>query len=166
MRHRHSSLLLILIGISSSGPLRAQETGVALVAQLYREFAWEVVVEEPMWRGHAFIEQPRVALARYLDSSLTTLLLADRECERRTQGICNLDFDPIWDSQDPGATGLKVTGTRDPTVVSVRFRQFPTGNEVALSFHVVHTQAGWRVHDVRYPNGSSLLGILSRAHQR
>ncbi len=159
---RYTTSCVMISCVIMAAPLQAQEGGVAVVAQLYRDFAWEVVVAEPMWHGHYLLEQPRAVLERYLDSSLTTLLLADRRCVSEGEGICNLDFDPIWNSQDPGATDLAVTATSDPTRVSVRFRQAPQGNRVALLYLVVRTQAGWRIRDIRYPNGTSLVQILSR----
>lgn len=36
-----------------------------------------------------------------LDKSLYRLLKSDRDCIKRTKGICNLDFDPFYNSQDP-----------------------------------------------------------------
>lgn len=36
-----------------------------------------------------------------LDKGLYVLLKADRDCIKRSKGICNLDFDPFYNSQDP-----------------------------------------------------------------
>lgn len=36
-----------------------------------------------------------------LDESLYRLLKSDRDCIKKTKGICNLDFDPFYNSQDP-----------------------------------------------------------------
>src|SRR2546428_13926594 len=92
-------------------------SAVTTVAQLYRDFAWEAVVEEPEWSGHGLMDQPRAILLRYFDEHLTDLLLADRACENRTHGHCRLGFLPIWASQDPAATDLKVLPTQEPSVV-------------------------------------------------
>jgi hypothetical protein len=49
-----------------------------------------------------------------LDESLYRLLKADRECISKSKGICNLDFDPFYNSQDPApkylATRVRFAG--------------------------------------------------------
>ena len=45
--------------------------------------------------------QSKKKLDEYFDTTLTNLLLNDTECSARTGMICNLDFDIIYDSQDP-----------------------------------------------------------------
>jgi hypothetical protein len=139
---------------------RAQARAVDTVAQLYRDFAWEAIVEEPQWPGHALLDQPRDVLLRYFDEALTDLILADRACAARTHSICRLDFCPIWNSQDPGATGLRISPTEDPTVVLVRFL-YPSNRQLMeLTYHMVETRRGWRVHDIDYGGGMSLLALL------
>ena len=107
------------------------------------------------------MEQPRAVLAQYFDDSLTELILRDRACAERTHEICRLDFDPIWDSQDPGATELKVLATGDSSVVAVTFRFPSTGETIALSYRMVRTRNGWRVHDIAYHDGSTLRSQLN-----
>jgi hypothetical protein len=50
------------------------------------------------------------SLAKYFDLQLTNLFIKDFECQKKEQGVCNLDFDPIYDAQDfdKQTTGLKV----------------------------------------------------------
>jgi hypothetical protein len=106
------------------------------------------------------IEQPRAVLRRYFDDSLTNLILEDRACAERTHEICRLDFSPIWDSQDPAASGLKVSATKDPSVVRVTFR-YPGNNELMdLSYRMTKTKDGWRIHDIAYDSHASLLSLL------
>jgi hypothetical protein len=154
---------LLLAAASSVAAQRAQPSGaVARVAQLYRDFAWEAVVEEPEWRGHDLMEQPRAILLRYFDEHLTDLLLADRACAKRTQGICRLDWVPWWASQDPGATELKVLPTQDSTVVVVTFRYPNTSlDSIKLRYQVLPTKRGWRIHDISQDSSWSLVAQLS-----
>jgi hypothetical protein len=152
----------ILALLGSVGHLSAQAGPVTVVAQLYRDFAWEAVVDEPDWRGHALLEQGRDVLVRYFDDTLTALIVRDRECAATTHAICRLDFSPIWDSQDPGASEMKIAATKDSSVVSVRFRHPATGQAIELSYRMIATRSGWRVHDIVYGNRRSLLALLGR----
>ena len=139
---------------------RAQAGAVDTVARLYRDYAWEAVVEQPRWRGHGLLDQPREVLVQYFDDALTDLILADRACASRTGAVCKLDFSPIWASQDPGASGLKVSPTTDPTVVAVEFRYPSNAQLIELSYQMIETRSGWRVRDIDYGGGRSLLAIL------
>lgn len=142
-------------------PASPSSGGVEVVAQLYRDFAWEVVVDEPIWHGHSLAELPRKALARYFDDSLVKLFLNDRACEEKGQGICRLDFDVIWDSQDPaGANAVNVTATKDSNVVAVAFRRGSNGETTKLRYSVVRTKAGWRIRNIAYEDRDTLRRLL------
>jgi hypothetical protein len=153
---------LVLVGAAATKPLPAQTTPVQAVAQLYRDFAWEAVIDEPQWRGHELFQQPRPVLARYFDDNLIALILADRACVARTHEECRLDFVPIWDSQDPGATELKVLPTSDSSVVRVAFRWPPDRHIITLTYHLARTSGGWRIHDIVSANSGSLVALLAR----
>jgi len=159
-----SSLALSLL-VAAASSLAAQRadssSAVATVAQLYRDFAWEAVVEEPEWRGHDLLDQPRAILLRYFDEHLTDLLLADRACEKRAHEHCGLGFLPIWASQDPAAAELKVLPTQDSSVVVVTFRYPSNGDSVKLTYQLFHTRSGWRIHNISQGSRWSLLTLLS-----
>jgi hypothetical protein len=132
---------------------------VELVARLYKEFAWETVIEEPLNAGPGFTGQPARVLAKYLDPELVSLLVKDRMCAAKA-GLCKLDFLPLWDAQDVGATELKVLATADPKIVVVQFK-YPSANEQRkLRFEMRQTAAGLRIHDIKYQGGTSLRQIL------
>jgi hypothetical protein len=50
--------------------------------------------DTPDWFGD------KRTLSKYFDKELTALFIKDDECVKREQGVCNLDFDPIYDAQD------------------------------------------------------------------
>ena len=155
------SVLLLLVTCASASRADSGTTAVELVARLYRDFAWEAVIDEPEWRKHELLNQPQTVLARYFDSNLTALIRRDRRCVATTREICNLDFSPIWASQDPGASGLKIVAGPTPEIVNVSFRYPGNGTKVELSYRTVKTRAGWRIADIRYGDGSSLVSVLS-----
>jgi hypothetical protein len=130
----------------------------AVVSQLYKDFAWEAAPDHAEKPG--LIDQPRAVLQRYFDDNLTNLILADRACAERTHEVCRLEFSPIWDSQDPAASGLKVSATKEPGVVKVTFRDPESHDVTELTYRMTKTQMGWRVHDIAYKSHESLQTLL------
>ncbi len=139
----------------------AQPTAIQVVAKLYRDFAWEAVIDEPRSASHTLLSQPRAVLELYFDAKLSSLIFEDRQCVTQTREICKLDFSPIWASQDPGATELKIVSGSKPNIVSVKFRHPGNGETIELSYFMARTKLGWRVSDIRYTSGSTLLSVLS-----
>jgi hypothetical protein len=138
-----------------------ESEAVKIVAQLYRDFAWEAVIDDPVWRGHALLDQSLPVLERYFDHTLATLIVQDRKCASRSHEICKLDFSPIWDSQDPGASQMKIVIGSASDIVNVVFRYPGAAQKIELSYKMTKTNSGWRVADIRYKSGLTLISILS-----
>lgn len=130
---------------------------VTIVHQLYRDFAWEAVIIQPEDKG--LLDQPRATLARYFDPKLVDLILKDRECKARTKEICKLDFSPLWDSQDPGASDMKIASDKGNTVI-VEFQYPGNGSQIRIVYQTTNVSGHWRISDIRYRNGSSLVSLL------
>jgi hypothetical protein len=132
-----------------------------VVAWLYRDFAWEAMMEDTPWENDLLINQPAEILSLYFTHDIVALLLKDRACVHRTKEICNLDFDPIFDTQDPGAYSLQISPADQSGTVKVQFI-YPGGNQekIQLTYQVVKTNNGWRIQNIKYRNGSSLRQIL------
>ncbi len=132
----------------------------ALVTQLYKAYDWETNSEHAPNR-RTLIEESREVLAQYFDNKLTGLILKDRACVNKTKEICNLDFSPIWASQDPSVPKkLNVSTTNNPEIVVVEIR-YEGQKPLKLTYHVAETKAGLRISDIEYSE-SSLLKILSQ----
>lgn len=145
-------LLVVFTPVSSP---RAADAGggsdgdaVAVVARLYRDFAWEAVVIEPYAPGVA--QQPASVLQRYFDDGMVERFVADRECVRTSGGVCGLDHAPLWASQDPAAYDLRVKPAAETGVVDVEYES-PAPNAkapVRLRYELVRTARGWRIADI------------------
>lgn len=118
-------------------------------------------------RNHMPMSKPmidfskRESLSKYFDTALTDLFIKDAECQERTQEICNLNFDPIYDAQDAEdkTTGLKVSRVKqEPAQFAVTFTNIGTRT---LIYTLKKTKEGWRISDIRYSKGESLKAILS-----
>jgi ABC-type transporter MlaC component len=167
MKHKvRISRLMVLVAMTlvSSVALSApppSSGAVKAVAKLYRDYAWEAVIEEPSSSELELFQQSRNVLEQYFDRNLATLILRDRRCSETTHEICRLDFMPMWSSQDPEAIGLKVLPTSDPSVVSVEFIYPGNSIHIKLSYYLSKTADGWRISDIRGSTDGSNWSLLS-----
>lgn len=165
LRMRRSLLCLLLAAQTFAGgrialAQAADGTQVALLSQLYSDFAWEATGGDDGETGRTFVDQPKAILLRYLEPQLATLLLRDRDCVRRSSEICRLDFAPLWDSQDPDAADVSFTqpdGVPNAVVAHIRDHR---GAVVSITYRLQRTEAGWRIADIEYASGHSLRAIL------
>ena len=107
MKIRAILTLLLISVVANAAP--AKLTAVSTVERLYHDYAWEAVISEPRDGLVGLMQESRVTLERYFDHSLAGLIVKDHECSERTHEICNLDFLPIWDGQDPVASDLTIS---------------------------------------------------------
>jgi hypothetical protein len=154
------SLASLGFGRSVASP-PSELTPLAIVHKIYTEYAWETLEEYPPDKAPLFVAPPAV-LRQYFDSAFTQAILADRACAVRTQGECNLDFDPVWDSQDPSESTVRVVATRDPTVIEARIHHAFEDVTTVMTYHFRRTRAGWRIYDMRGNRLGSVLRRLQR----
>ena len=158
---RAASCVLLLLAASGYSSARQSETPKETVARLYRDFAWEI--DSVPQRGRpGLIDQPIEVLQRYFTDDLTALILADRACAMRTHEICNLDWSPIWDSQDPAAKDLAIKSGSDSASVDVTFVFPPTQERMHLVYTLTQTPHGWRVRYIVSSRAGSLRATLSQ----
>lgn len=144
-----------------SGRSAELSPGVKVVTELYKEYAWEMTIAEPIVRGSAY-ESPRKELEKYFSSEIASLIVRDRECAERLHEICRINFSILWDSQDSGAYDIKIKDGRAPDTVLVSYIYPGTGEEIQLTYWVTREAGGEvKIADIRYRGGSSLRDILS-----
>jgi len=148
-----------VVALAVPATAQAPSAALAAVTKLYQDFAAEAVIDTAELSMPDLFGRPKAAMARYLDDELVALVLADRECSRRTHEVCNLDFAPIWDSQDMVGATVKIAAGKDSSHVQVEVRYAPNGVR-RLTYVMVHTPAGWRVHDIEYDSHESLVAML------
>lgn len=132
---------------------------VALVQSLYESYAWEAVVSKP--QGRALFQEPASVLHRYFDEPLVRLILANQACERRTREVCRLEMMPLWNSSDPAASDLHVEAAGVPGEVRVRFLRPAESASTEFTFLLKIQRGAWRIHDIRYDDGSRLVRMLT-----
>lgn len=123
-----------------------------VVRQLYEDFSRD--------GSDSVHTQKREVLLKYFDRKLVDLFIKDQKCQEREQGICRLDFMVQYAAQDDQITDLQI-GVFDASrkSLSVTFNNF--GKPETLVYHVSKTSSGWRISDIRYHRGPSLVELLS-----
>jgi hypothetical protein len=99
--------------------------------------------------GEGLEHQGKEALMRYFSPELAELLVKDRACQRKEQGICRLDFDILFDSQDPVVTDLDVK-MGSAGKVRVSFKNLVNGQTTNIQFVVAHSGGKPKIVDVLY----------------
>jgi hypothetical protein len=151
----------LLVMLPKTAVLAEPQTAKALVAQLYKAYAWEEDASSNSNR-RTLVQEPREVLTQYFDNKLTGLILKEQACVKKTKEICGLDFPPIWASQDPSVSKkLNISTTNNPEIIVVAIH-YVENKPLKLTYHVVETKAGLRISDIEYSNSPSLLKILSQ----
>jgi hypothetical protein len=155
------------LAIVSTGTAIAATTNgeAAVVAKLYKDFAWQALASQHDLFGDDVAHQHKATLEHYFAPTLADLLVKDAACQMRSQGICNLDFDLLFDSQDPRVTDLEVSAT-SPGHVAVVYKDPVDGKATRIDFDVARVAGNWKITDVIYnrPDKVSLKRVLSRQH--
>jgi len=150
----------LLLALTAASVQPAAPPGpLELVTKLYQEYAATAVIDSPELNLEDLFGRPRTAMAHYLDDPLIALVLADRACSERKQEVCNLDFMPIWDAQDAVGATVTISQAKDSARVVAEVRYAPSTVR-RLTYVLVKTPAGWRIHDIEYDSHASLVKML------
>lgn len=154
---------MLFVDLMASDGFAAEEGAVRqdvnVVRALYEDFAGEAVLDSPEAQKQ-LLDQPQAVLERYFTPELALLIRQDRECVARTREICQLDFSPIWDSQDPSGATVNIAGKPIVGEVVAEVR-YPNGETRKLLYRLSKVRAAWRIADIVYgDNGASLARML------
>lgn len=145
----------------------ARSAEVAVVAALYKAFSWQAISDADRLFGKQLTQQEEAVLRRYFAPELASLLVEDRRCIDRSGEVCNLDFDPIFASQDLGVADLSIAST-GRGIVTVQFTYPSNGEKSRLEYHMLKLGKDWRIDDIRYRgwDNASLKQLLSNKMPR
>lgn len=147
----------------STAHAAANESEAKVVANLYKDYAWQAIAGQSDLFGGGLGGQSKASLEKYFASDLAKLLAEDSACQVRTREICNLDFDLLFDSQDPRVTDLEVEKSA-PGKVRVQFKDPVTDETTRIEFKLAMVSGKWRITDIIYrkKDEPSLKSILSQ----
>lgn len=88
------------------------------VETTYKEYAWTVVfgIDNTSHSLTYLSQENLVKLKRIFTNELALALFNDAKCARTTQEICALDFDILFDSQDPDVRDLTIKSKSEKSV--------------------------------------------------
>jgi hypothetical protein len=141
----------LALALAPGGPVHAApaDPAAAVVARLYKDYGWQAFALQDELFGEDIAHQGQAVLERYFSRELAGQLNQDAECQQRERGICRLDFDILFDSQDPAVADLEVQLLARGKV-QVRFANPKNGEATVILFLAAPTDGQWRITDVLY----------------
>ena len=150
----------LFLSVWVSGPALAQANAArpispdALVANLYKA--------NKQKRSPFFQTRSRALLYKYFEKSLADLIWKDAVQSKGEVGA--IDGDPLYDAQDMEIKKFAIKKPRyeeGRALVDVTFENF--GKPQTIMFIVVKGKPGWRIRDIVYSEGRTLLSELKES---
>ena len=144
-------ILLSIFGVSSA----FAQTPDSVVKELYK-------IHDQDLKGNndrILNGKSRKNLDKFFDKTLADFIWKDLTTHTDEVGV--LDFDPFYNAQDFQITNFtvglpKISGGRASVVV--KFNN--AGRKETLSYQFVQNKKSWKIADIKYSDGSSLLGYF------
>lgn len=160
-------LLVFLIGVTAFLNIGLQANSfdsldglTQLVSRKYENYAWITVYSNtPPPDAVPFAKADLIELKGFFTTELAHALWNDAQCSKKIQEICLLDFDILFDSQDPHATDLSVNRGEYGLSAKVCFKDLSETIH-CLIFVGEDVSGVIKVKDILYPEGLSLRQIL------
>ncbi len=149
-----SFVLMASIPLNALGQSRGSGTLApnALVADLYRQ--------HNLKRSPFFQTRSRARVDHYFTKRLADLIWKDARSSKGEVGA--LDGDPLYNAQDMKITRFSIGSPKysnGKAEVSVSFENI--GKKTEILFRLVKVGNGWKIDDIKYDDGTTLIGILS-----
>ncbi|MDQ2867812.1 MAG: YbjP/YqhG family protein [Verrucomicrobiota bacterium] len=146
-------LIAVLLLMSAAFSCGETPAPAAIVRELYQMHDAET--------GPFFDRQNREMVGKYFTRELSELIVKDADAADDEVGA--LDFDPLYETQDPQITGLTIraigAGQNGDATVEVSFND--SGKPRLLKFRMQQDATkAWKIADIIYSDGRTLAGIL------
>lgn len=147
-------LILLAASLSVSAWQRSQSSRTTTPRQLVVNLYAQHKTRSPFFQTRS-----RALLDKYFDRTLANLLWRDAHSAGGEVGA--LDGDPLFNAQDMEikkfVIGAETVGAQ-AAEVPVSFENF--GAKHTITFQIVAQRNGWRISNIRYDDGASLVDIL------
>jgi Protein of unknown function (DUF3828) len=148
-------VLALIVAPMISQTLRAQPSSTRLspnelVADLYKQHDRK---RGPFSPGHSAL------VYKYFEKGLADMIRKDEITSARKHEVGVIDSDPLYDAQDMDIKHFaigKPTFDNGKARVNVSFENL--GDKKTLVFLLTNGRSGWRISDIDYGSGRTLLG--------
>ncbi len=141
-------------GVEAGGGEVKGDPPETLVAELYKQHDA---------KKSPFFQKDRARIDKYFTKPLGDMVF--RDATNPVDEIGAIGADPLYDGQDFEIKNFAVgKGTIDGTkaTVNVTFSNF--GEKKTIVFSLVETAVAWRISDIKYSHGGSLLAMFREAY--
>lgn len=160
-------LLAALASFAAAKPESAGPDPDVILRNLYKEHDAQ--------KGPFSDRKNHKLLGQYFTKELADLIARDASASNDEVGA--IEFDPLYASQDPQAKDFKIgqvqwgniqkrgddSRNKDVTGVAVTFNEYGKGRKLRFEFEQ-QLDKTWRISEIHYPDGSSLLQLLRQAY--
>ena len=155
------TIKLIFILVTISGTICPSATGQRRSTSIKQMSPGQVVAD--LYRQHKtrspfFQNKSRVLVDRYFDKDLADLIW---NMPNSPDEVGPLDGDPLYNAQDMQIRSFvihKPSVTNGTATVLVTFTNI--GKKQEVKFLLASRQAGWKITNIKYDDGTDLIGIL------
>jgi hypothetical protein len=155
MKRLLASVVVLALAVSASAGFAKSVTKgldpTAIVKKLYKMQAAD--------KGPFFQTENQDLVFDFFMEDLGDQIFKDSVAAKGEVGM--LDFDPLYGSQDPQVSGLKIRKSDEDENVVVSFKSAGEPQEIYVLF--AQDEAGqWKINDIAYPSGFSLREVYSQ----
>lgn len=157
--------LLLLQGGGGANASSDKTDLTNLVSGLYKKYAWVVLFSpSPLTDAAPLTHASRKELEEFFVPDLAKAIWNDTQCKVKRGDAGVLDFDILFDSQDPSASGLTVQTGGEESEAVVCFEVY-SGDRKCLLYIGKPINGAFLIYDIRYPEQPSLRQLLGLVNE-
>lgn len=163
MKIKYLFLTALLLTVSTIGFAQAKKTTTKTTAATPQQIVKDLYAAQKSEKTSPFFQTKNRALVdKYFAKDLADMIWNDAVAAKGEVGA--IDFDPLYNSQDPQITNLVVGAPKedsgpDDVIVKVDFKNNGKADSVGFTIRREEDKQ-WKIHDISYSSGDELASIL------
>lgn len=150
LRFRFIFCLLVLLSFNACSS-ETDQGKLNAIKSLYSYFPPATSPKSP-----TISNQNLTNLNRFFNVNLARLIAKDNECAKK-EGVCKLEFDPIYSSQDDENAQVTIKQIGEDVFADIAY---PEQKVVQIKFELVKESQIYKISNISYPSKKSLVEIL------
>jgi len=152
LKFRFIFCLLILISFNACSS-ETDQGKLNAIKSLYSYFSPATSPKSP-----TISNQNLANLNKFFNKNLASLIAKDNECAKK-EGVCKLEFDPIYSSQDDENAQVTIKQIGEDVFADIAY---PEQKVVQIKFELVKESQIYKISNISYTSKKSLVEILQR----